>query len=152
MAPLPAVCDTPFPFLHIGTLFQFFDLWNLVEYPSTRSIDHTTIIYLQQAHDLWSWIYVLMKSMNGSWITTTHHRRCNMSDVYSLKVNRGYQTKDSDGNQVTKNRWVQIGSMSKNKGNGHTMHLDLLPLVIDGTVEKIQVFKIEKKEENNDAI
>ena len=93
-----------------------------------------------------------MKSMNGSWITTTHHRRCNMSDVYSLKVNRGYQTKDSDGNQVTKNRWVQLGTMSKNNGNGHTMHLDLLPLVVNGSVEKIQVFKIEKKQENNDAI
>ncbi len=92
-----------------------------------------------------------MKSMNGSWIITKP-KEATMSDVYSLKVNRGYQVKDSDDNTITKNRWVQIGTMSKNKKNGHTMHLDLLPLVVNGSVEKIQVFKIEKKEENNDAI
>ena len=76
-----------------------------------------------------------------------------MSKAYSLKVNRGYQSKDSDGNQVTKNRWVQLGTMSKNNGTGHTLHLDLLPLVVNGSVEKIQVFEIEaRKQENNDAI
>jgi|TARA_R110002012_G_scaffold273701_1_gene459781 hypothetical protein len=74
-----------------------------------------------------------------------------MSDVFTLKVNRPYKT-TVEGTEQTKNRWVQLGTMTKNNGSGHTMHLDLLPLTINGSVEKIQVYKLEKKENNNDAI
>jgi len=64
--------------------------------------------------------------------------------TYALKVNRGYSA-----NGETKNRWVQIGTMTKNKGEGHTVHLDLLPLVdpTTGRPEKFQVYKIEPKQQ-----
>jgi len=79
-----------------------------------------------------------------------------VSKAYSLKVNRGYQAKDSNDNTVSKNRWVQLGTMSKNNGAGHTLHLDLLPLIdpTTGRPEKVQVYEIEarKEESNNDAI
>ena len=58
-----------------------------------------------------------------------------MSDVFTLKVNRPYKT-TVEGTEQTKNRWVQLGTMTKN----------------NGSVEKIQVYKLEKKENNNDAI
>ena len=74
-----------------------------------------------------------------------------MSKLYSLKVNRGYTKGDE-----TQNRWVQIGTMTKNKGNGHTVHLDVLPLIdpASGRPEKFQVFPIEPKKEEvaHDAI
>jgi len=79
-----------------------------------------------------------------------------VSKAYSLKVNRGYKAKDSNDNTVSKNRWVQLGTMSKNNGAGHTLHLDLLPLIdpTTGRPEKVQVYEIEarKEESNNDAI
>ena len=75
-----------------------------------------------------------------------------MSSTYSLKVNRGYKA-----NGETKNRWVQIGTMTKNNGEGHTVHLDVLPLIdqASGRPEKFQVYKIQPKqqqESTNEAI
>ena len=77
-----------------------------------------------------------------------------MSKAYTLKVNRGYQAKDSNNNTVNKNRWVQIGTMSKNNGAGHTLHLDLLPLIdtITGRPEKVQVYEIEARKEESDNL
>ena len=70
---------------------------------------------------------------------------------YSLKVNRGY----TQGNEA-KNRWVERGSMTQNKGKGHTLHLDVLPLIdpSTGRPEKVQMFKVEEKKEAvaNEAI
>lgn len=67
-----------------------------------------------------------------------------MSKLYSLKVNRGYKQGDD-----TQSRWVQIGTMTKNNGAGHTAHLDVLPLIdpATGRPEKFQVFPIEPKKE-----
>ena len=69
-----------------------------------------------------------------------------MSSTYSLKVNRGYKA-----NGETKNRWVQIGTMTKNNGEGHTVHLDVLPLIdtITGRPEKFQVYPIQPKQQES---
>lgn len=75
-----------------------------------------------------------------------------MANTLALKVNRPYKT-TVDGNEVMKNRWVQIGIQTPNKKVGMTQHFDFLPLVVNGQVEKVQAFPIEEKTEgNNDAI
>ena len=72
------------------------------------------------------------------------------NQLFNLKVNRGYQV-----NGESKNRWVQIGLMTQNNGAGHTVHLDVLPLIdpATGRPEKVSVFKYEpKKEASNNEI
>ena len=78
-------------------------------------------------------------------------RRCNMANTLALKVNRPYKT-TVDGNEVNKNRWVQIGIQTPNKKVGFTQHFDVLPLVVNGQVEKVMAFPIERKEDSNEAI
>ena len=38
-----------------------------------------------------------------------------MSKVYTMKVRRSFQTKDEDGNDVTKNRWLADSALEATK-------------------------------------
>jgi len=71
-----------------------------------------------------------------------------MSKVYTMKVRRSFQTKDEDGNDVTKNRWPAIGRKIVNGNGNEVYHFDFMPERMDtGEIEPVHVFA-EKGESN----
>ena len=71
-----------------------------------------------------------------------------MSKVYTMKVRRSYQTKDENGNDVTKNRWPAIGRKVVNDNGNEVYHFDFMPERMDtGEIEPVHVLA-EKGESN----
>ena len=65
------------------------------------------------------------------------------------KVKRPYTTKDDNGNTKDNPGWTDIG-IATPAGKGEVLYPNFQPLVIDGKVEPIFLFPIEKKEASND--
>ena len=73
-----------------------------------------------------------------------------MSKVYTMKVRRSYQTKDENGNDVTKNRWPAIGRKVVNDNGNEVYHFDfMLERMNTGEIEPVHVFA-EKGESNEE--
>tara|TARA_X000001036_G_C20584252_1_gene768068 strand:- start:305 stop:523 length:219 start_codon:yes stop_codon:yes gene_type:complete len=68
--------------------------------------------------------------------------------MYVAKVKRPYTSKDENGNTKDNPGWTDIG-IANNGGKGITLYPNFQPLVIDGKVEPIFLFPIEKKEASN---
>jgi hypothetical protein len=62
------------------------------------------------------------------------------------KVKRPYTIKDDNGSTKENAGWTDIG-MGHNGGTGTTIYLNFQPLVVNGKVEPIFLFDIEKKQE-----
>jgi len=65
------------------------------------------------------------------------------------KVKRPYTTKDDNGNTKDNPGWTDIGIVVP-AGKGEVLYQNFQPLVIDGKIEPVFTFPIEKKEASND--
>ena len=61
------------------------------------------------------------------------------------KVKRPYATKGDDGTTKDNPGWTDIGT-AHNGGRGITLYLNFQPLVVNGKVEPIFLFELEKKQ------
>ena len=68
--------------------------------------------------------------------------------MYEAKVKRPYNKKDDNGNTTEQPGWTDIG-IANNGGKGITLYPNFQPLVVNGKVEPIFLFPIEKKEADN---
>ena len=71
-------------------------------------------------------------------------------DRFVVKAYRGYPAKDENGNDVMKQRPVQLAfGSSTQQGNGVNIDLDSLPMVNNGSIERISLFPLDNKGEAN---
>lgn len=71
-----------------------------------------------------------------------------MTTLYTVKVKRPYTSKNDKGETVENAGWTDIG-IASNGGKGITVYPNFQPLVVNGKVEPIYLFPIEKKEAAN---
>jgi len=77
-----------------------------------------------------------------------------MSKVYTMKVRRSFQTKDEEGNEITKNRWPSIGRVMSTvplpEDAKLTISYDFAPKDTDNQVENSYVFPVKSNGDNNE--
>jgi len=71
-----------------------------------------------------------------------------MSKVQTMKIRRSFQTKDENGNEVNKNRWVGLGRKVQMDNGNLVLHFDFMPGHLNtGEIEPVYVFA-DKGEDN----
>lgn len=69
---------------------------------------------------------------------------------YVVKAYRSYPSTDENGKEVTKQKSVQLGfGNDTEKGSGININLDSLPMVTNGSIERISIFPLEVKGDAN---
>ena len=69
---------------------------------------------------------------------------------YVVKAYRSYPSTDENGKEVIKQKAVSLGfGNDTQKGGGININLDSLPMVTNGAIERISVFPLEQKGEDN---
>lgn len=71
-----------------------------------------------------------------------------MTTLYTVKVKRPFTKKNEQGEMVEQAGWTDLG-IANNGGKGITVYPNFQPLVVNGKVEPIYLFPIEKKEASN---
>jgi hypothetical protein len=72
-----------------------------------------------------------------------------MTTLYTVKVKRPFTKLNEQGETVEQAGWTDLGIANNGKGKGITIYPNFQPLVVNGKVEPIYLFPIEKKEVSN---